>query len=531
MALPAGVRASRDGASWRVRVDSLSQLRALAAASVGAAALREVEVVVGTCRAPQAWTGRPGLPEVTSLIVERSGDRATVSLSLAAPVDAAIALAGVARVLRPSASPTTAARLTFSPGLAADPSACDAAATLVPDLHDVLGTARDRHVRRADVLVEPLAATSADVDADIERATTLQVGPERWRRDGQDFEVCVDPLVHNPIGRASIGPDRDVVARSREGGIDVPMGLRARHLGTSLTEDDVAALVGVRSIAGDVPAPLARQLAACGIVVLPSGSFAPTDDLEWQAASVRERRHALRQHGPWAALDAWPSVSIVVSTHRAEHAEHLIAQLARLQYPRLDVIIGAHGIDPAPLRDRANAVPHPVTVVPVDASRNLGQVLQELSTMAEGDLVTKMDDDDHYGPEHVWDLVLARAYSGAQIVGKTLDWIHLAASADTVFRPVYGAEEYADFVCGGTMLISRADLAAVGGWRPVPKSVDRALLDRVLDDGGLVYRTHGLGYVYERRAQGHTASVSDDHFRKKVVRTVDGLVRHQEFGT
>ena len=38
---------------------------------------------------------------------------------------------------------------------------------------------------------------------------------------------------------------------------------------------------------------------------------------------------------------------------------------------------------------------------------------------------------------------------------------------------------HADFVAGGTMLISRADLAMVGGWRPVPKSVDRALLDRV----------------------------------------------------
>jgi hypothetical protein len=29
-----------------------------------------------------------------------------------------------------------------------------------------------------------------------------------------------------------------------------------------------------------------------------------------------------------------------------------------------------------------------------------------------------MDDDDFYGPEHVWDLVVARLYSGAEIVGK-----------------------------------------------------------------------------------------------------------------
>jgi glycosyltransferase involved in cell wall biosynthesis len=259
----------------------------------------------------------------------------------------------------------------------------------------------------------------------------------------------------------------------------------------------------------------------------------PDDDLDSEAASVHERRHALRQHGPWAAMDAWPSVSIIMSTHRAAHVDHALAQIAGLRYPRLEVLIAAHGdsVDSEDLRARAAALPYETTVVGVGSSRNLGETLQILSEAASGDLVTKMDDDDHYGPEHIWDLVLARAYSGAQIVGKTLDWIHLEAQGVTVFRPVYSAESYADFVCGGTMLISRGDLLSVGGWRPVPKSVDRALLDRVIDDGGLVYRTHGLGYVYVRRADGHTATVSDEHFLKKNVSRVEGLVRHREFGT
>lgn len=81
------------------------------------------------------------------------------------------------------------------------------------------------------------------------------------------------------------------------------------------------------------------------------------------------------------------------------------------------------------------------------------------------------------------------------------------------------------------MLISRADLAAVGGWRPVPKSVDRALLDRVLGAGGLVYRTHGLGYVYVRHSAGHTASVRDEHFLTKTTATFPGVIAHEAFGT
>ena len=119
----------------------------------------------------------------------------------------------------------------------------------------------------------------------------------------------------------------------------------------------------------------------------------------------------------------------------------------------------------------------------------------------------------------------------AQVVGKALDYIHLAAQDVTVFRPTYRSEKYADFVAGGTLLISRGDLAEVGGWRPVPRSVDRALLDQVLGSGGLVYRTHGLGYVYVRHATGNTAEVRDDHFLNKTVARYPGLLRHEALGT
>jgi hypothetical protein len=220
-------------------------------------------------------------------------------------------------------------------------------------------------------------------------------------------------------------------------------------------------------------------------------------------------------------------------TNRPDYLARALRQVAALRYPRLEIIVGAHGgrIDGARAWELAQDVPHPVTVVPLDGSLTLGAALQAACDRAEGALVTKMDDDDVYGPEHVWDLVLAREYSGAQVVGKALDWIHLESEDSTVFRPVYGAEKYADFVAGGTMLISRADLGSVGGWRPVPRSVDRALLDRVLADGGLVYRTHGLGYVYARHSAGHTATVSDQHFLTRTTATYPGLVRHAEFGT
>lgn len=506
-----------------MRVDTLQDLRVLAVASVGAALLTDVEVCVVGCRSPRDWIGRPGLPHVDRLDAARSRDRADVRLSLTVPTDAARVLAAVVRVLCPTGTTTMSRQITLAPGLG------EGAAALAASVHDVTTVARDQHVRRADILVvdDPAA------EPDVVRSTTITVSEDTWTRDGQSFEVCVDPSVHNPIGRPSHGLDREHAARTKDGSMELLGGLRPHRIAGSLTEKDVASLRDARAVVGEVPEIQARQLAACGIVVAASRSQLPADELQWQVASVRARRHALRQYGPWAALDSWPSVSVIVSTHRAGHVDHALAQLARLEYPRMEVLIAAHGdgIDVDDLRIRAAGLAHPTTVLAADASRSLGEVLQMLTTAATGDLVTKMDDDDHYGSEHIWDLVLAREYSGAQVAGKALDWIHLQAQGVTVFRPVYPAESYGDFVCGGTILMSRADLLSVGGWRPVPRSVDRALLDRVIDDGGLVYRTHGLGYVYVRRSDGHTASVSDEHFLKKNVSRVDGLVRHAEFGT
>ena len=528
------VRTRRGDSVWEIQVDRVSDLAALAVASVGVARLREIEVTVARWRPPTpGWLGEPRMAGLRGLTMEEKGSGVRVRLTSAEEegTDAAVLLAGAVRTLRPTPV-DEGPELTFAPGLPA------AAGMLAGRLRDVLlpDEKRDPHVRRADVLVVADAETTdQDPEAQPPRATTLIVGDRVWRRDGEPFEVCVDPAVHRPVGRRSV-PATDVAqATTRDDVVHLSgPGVRMSLQG-GVTAAQVTALRSIGAVTGPLPDAVARQLNACGILTAASAAELPdpTDPLAWQAASVHERRHALRRYGPAAALHAWPTVSAVLVTHRPDHVEHALRQLAGLRYPHLQVVIGAHGdrVDGAWVWDRAQDLPFATTVVGIDGSRSLGEALQVCSHRAEGDLLTKIDDDDIYGPEHVWDLVLARQYSGAQLVGKALDWVHLQSEDVTVFRPTYAAEKYASFVAGGTILISRADLGAVGGWRPVPKSVDRALLDRVLADGGLVYRTHGLGYVYVRRGSGHTASVKDEHFHTKTTATLAGLVAHPEFGT
>jgi hypothetical protein len=208
-------------------------------------------------------------------------------------------------------------------------------------------------------------------------------------------------------------------------------------------------------------------------------------------------------------------------------------QIAKLDYPNLQVLVGLHGLEltSARIAELMDLAGRELDFTSMAGNLPFGAAMQLLSQRADCELITKMDDDDYYGATHIWDLVLARMYSGAQVVGKALDWIYLEGEDTTVFRPTYAAEKYSFFVAGGTILISRADLDGVGGWRPVSKSIDRALLESVKKAGGLIYRTHGLGYMYVRHLAPHTASVSSEHFLTKTERTWPGLLRHQIFGT
>jgi hypothetical protein len=260
------------------------------------------------------------------------------------------------------------------------------------------------------------------------------------------------------------------------------------------------------------------------------------DPLAWEIRSVRQRRAALRHHG--TGLTRPPAVSALLVTKRPQLLGTALAALAAQTYPELEIVVGLHGAPPATdltaehlTAEHLAAVAggRPLRVVPVPESRPLGEALAEAARAASGTVLTKVDDDDRYGPEHVWDLVAARHYSGATVVGKGAEFVYLEPKDLTVRRRM-AAETTTDTVAGGTIALAREDLAAVGGWPPVPRWVDRALLDRVLAEDGTVYRTHPLGFVYTRHGDGHTWEADLAYFLRDRVRSWRGLPPYDEFG-
>lgn len=480
----------------RIHARDAGDLAALIVTNIGSGPVRQIDVRLTSHRMPKGWVGSAGIAGVRSQLLEPDGRGVHVRLTVDPEREVSVLAAAVLRMVSPVRGPwcTVAGSLP------------ERSATLAPAVRDVLGGDLHVHLRRTDVLV---GATTSLPDEHVQKRVEPRVDG-RWLVDGTSHNVWVDPAVHRPVGRRSVVDVVTTTAPKSEW----------------LTTAEVAELLEVSVVNGPVSDPVRAQLDACGVLVTDQP---PTDVLSLQAASVGARREALRNFTWPAALDQWPTVSAVMLTNRDTHMRSICAALSRIEYPRLQIVIGLHGefMNPALISE---LLPHrDVVVVQIDAAVPFGAAMQRACAAADGELITKIDDDDIYGSQHIWDLVLAKMYSGAEIVGKALDWIYLADEDTTIFRPVYAAERYAKFVAGGTMMIDAGALADVGGWRPVPRSIDRALIESVRAAGGLVYRTHGLGYVYVRRDGGHTAQVDNAHFRTRAHHTMEGLIAHPEF--
>jgi hypothetical protein len=402
-------------------------------------------------------------------------------------------------------------------------------------------TARAREVNEA-------AAVSADERVhDIAPIDELTVNPMGFSRIAKGR--LADLTVHGPHAVVREG-DKDLVKVAADGTVtDVDLA-RLRHLGgvrvdwsghtgPSAAVRTVASLAagGVPLLSGPVPAWAAGLGTALTDLVTGAEEADVADPLRREEYSVRLRRAALRTHGRrsrWRALAARagvplppePTVSVILCTRRPEMVGFALAQIARQRGVSVEVVLTLHGF-PANLPEVASAIAEfkdtgvPLTVHEADADQIFGTVLNDAVSRTSGDLVSKWDDDDWYGPDHLADLVLARAYSGGELVGVGQDFVYLQEADLTLWRS-RRSEAATRFIAGGTILTDRAVLEEVGGFRPLPRAIDTQLLIAVIRGGGRLYRAHGLGYVLRRTGGGHTWSEDMSFFLQDHTRQWSG---------
>ncbi|WP_323793651.1 hypothetical protein [Nocardioides sp.] len=349
---------------------------------------------------------------------------------------------------------------------------------------------------------------------------------------------ALDPRVINPIGFLAEAPEpvQDLADLDISAGVTPALVASLRQARgvrwdpaapAPGSEQQVVAAVEGLALAG-VPVTLAGPSGGAGLGPGPDPRLVPgldprlvqalgapvdlDDEVAREEHSLVARRAAYDLVTARSGSDAQPSVSVLLATRRADMLDFALAQVARQRgVARLELVLAPHGfdVDAQSVRDRVGP-DVAVQVLPHAADVMFGDVLEAAARAAGGDVVLKMDDDDWYAPDVVADLLRARGYSGAELVGMPAE-LHYLTDRDLTVKRGHPMEFYAKFVAGGTMLLDRSVLREVGGFRSVKKYVDAQLIASVLAAGGAVYRTHGLGYVLRRNPTGHTWQVDSDY--------------------
>lgn len=206
------------------------------------------------------------------------------------------------------------------------------------------------------------------------------------------------------------------------------------------------------------------------------------------------------------------SISAVVSTNRPQHLGAIIDTHAKQLHADRELVVVAHGFE-LPRGFAARAAESGIDnlkVIHVDAAEPLGTCLNRGVSVAEGTIVTKMDDDDIYGAHYLSDQLAALRYSNAELVGKQAHYLHLRGRDIVMCRFPEREHRYTDLVMGPTMM-GRRELFVEHPFAERTQGEDTELQHRLVVAGARIYSTDRFNFVQVRSDHAHTWSVYDDH--------------------
>jgi hypothetical protein len=209
-----------------------------------------------------------------------------------------------------------------------------------------------------------------------------------------------------------------------------------------------------------------------------------------------------------------PSVSALVPTIRPQQLDNVFSSLAGQHGVDPQLVLLTHGFRlPAERLAELSEKYGLQNVVLLDASRevSLGECLNRCAAAASGQVLTKMDDDDHYGPHYLSDQLHALSYSGADIVGKQAHYMHLETSNAAILRFAAREHRFTDFVMGPTIMANR-DVFTDHPFPHVAVGEDTGFLRAAHSAGRVIYSADRFNYFQVRTGAGHTWQMDDAEF-------------------
>ncbi|MBC2580276.1 glycosyltransferase family 2 protein [Clostridium sp. DJ247] len=151
-----------------------------------------------------------------------------------------------------------------------------------------------------------------------------------------------------------------------------------------------------------------------------------------------------------------PEVSVIISTNKLKYIDNIFMNYIKLSYPykELIVILNNNNLDINDYKIRASNLKD-VRIFQLDESCTLGECLNFGIEQSRYNYISKIDDDDYYGPNYLLDLMNAFKYTDAKVVGKASSFVYFEDNNTLYIRDHYNQYKYVDVITGSTILAKK----------------------------------------------------------------------------
>jgi ubiquinone/menaquinone biosynthesis C-methylase UbiE len=399
------------------------------------------------------------------------------------------------------------------------------------DFAEILDSARAAGVKTV-LWDDEQSATAGSVMTQFDLIVGSEPAPSTFKGRMVDRIGSIQPMIHNPIG-AKRAQDSAAVDLS---------GLVLADTSFATMTELALASKDFKILRSSKPenAPNMAALAATAIPIISLGTndaWSLGTESEEEALALERSllksevlrarlthprmREAIREFSIGSVVDAvlndesqaWPQIDVMAATKRPEKLEFLFENLGRQTYPNFRVFLVAHGVQfdeekTRSLAERAGVRLAAITHVP--ESVILGEVFNIGFGETEAGIVAKVDDDDIYGPEYLWDLYSALEFSGAEVAGKWAHYAYLEGPDALVYRYRDFEHRFTEVVAISTLLMRR-EVLEVERFPEMPWGSGSMFLRALGAQGGRVFAADRWNYLYIRGQDGdrNTFPISD----------------------
>lgn len=222
---------------------------------------------------------------------------------------------------------------------------------------------------------------------------------------------------------------------------------------------------------------------------------------------IARERVLLRQIREKCSKTSQPGVSIIIATAKFKYIDNIFSNYLKLTYPNTELIIilnknkltiNDYSLKSIGLKN--------VRIFQLDENCTLGECLNFGIEQASYNYISKMDDDDYYGPNYLTDLMNVFKYTDAQVTAKVSRFIYFEHNNTLgIFSPNYENKYVYNNIAGGTLTFKK-EVFNIVRFKNTNIAEDREFCLDCHSTGLKIYSADKYNYIYMRHKdlQQHT---------------------------